>query len=204
MFAWKSTPVNRERLYLRTFVTILCHVWHQFWAVHLKHRRPNAAAAPHLQHAVHGKRNFLAIMPRTFPDFSDDLTDAFMISNDFTEASRLVTNISFELELFYAMRCPTDTPCCLIIYSVSSPSYHMHTHHIVRKKKKKFKWIPTQVRNMLAKRGFVGLKRHEIYLCVSIGRHDTNPASHWLIAPAQWGHHRAPLTCLILADWVHG
>jgi hypothetical protein len=33
----------------------------------------------------------------------------------------------------------------------------------------------------------------------------TLPAtSHWLIGPAQWGHHRAPLTGLILADWSHG
>ena len=136
--------------------------------MHLKHRRPNAAAAPHLQHAVHGKRNFLAIMPRTFPDFSDDLTDAFMLSNDFTEVSRLVTNISFELELFCEMRCPTDTPCCLIIYPGSSPSYHMHTHRIVGKKKKKSLNEFTQVRNMLAKPWLRGSKApRNLFVCIN-------------------------------------
>src|SRR5277367_2514164 len=108
------------------------------------------------------------------------------------------------------MRCPTDTPSRLIIYSGSSHSYHMHTHRIVGKKKKKFirNEFQHKCKNIcspnVAPSASVGLKRHEIYLCVSIGRHDTNPASHWLIAPAQWGHHRAPLTCLILTDWVHG
>ena len=31
----------------------------QFWAVHRRHRLPNAAAAPHRQHAVQGARNTL-------------------------------------------------------------------------------------------------------------------------------------------------